>query len=71
MLSHTRRLAADFIKASDGCNALAAELTYTGLERRSRIRLLVSREVTRSDAKALECDLFLRATSRAFAGWNT
>jgi hypothetical protein len=30
-INRARRLAADFIKASDGFNALAAELTYTGL----------------------------------------
>jgi len=30
-INHARRLAADFIKASDTFNALAAELTYTGL----------------------------------------
>ena len=31
MRDRARRLAADFIRASDGFNALAAELTYTGL----------------------------------------
>jgi hypothetical protein len=30
-INRARRLAADFIKASDTFNALAAELTYTGL----------------------------------------